>query len=815
MRTARNALLLRWTRQLLFLLLAGNVLSVPDCAAQLSAADLLTTPRFSIFEQFALSPDNSFISYTVERTEWPVPETGNPDNPVAGKWRTTSELWISDLRTAQSFRACCQDGNALLPTWSRDGKRLAFYKTHIFLGTDRSQTEIDGFEKDASLVVRDGQTGGTREFLKGECPYSCSYVGALWMSDGYSLLVPARPMDQSDSRIAPPPADTARQGISLDSNRQADSTIRIVTSESLAQRSKGKGSLERPPSDRLVRSTGWPAIDMRIIDTRTGQSKRVLKGFHIAYRAVSPDRKKFAFADYQGSPSNSVFGVFDIFVMDLDTLDVRKLLSAVQIYPGSRQPLTWSSQARFLAVSDQTIDPKSRSSKTFSDYIVVDTTDGSGRRIAKDTSERWFGARPAVWSEDGKYLSFIRNNRVETWDVGRLRLVSKIAIPNKRLESIVSAENGQVPNPGGKAYTIIVTSEDVETLKAGFWEIEPELNHAHKLLEADEHFSFYANFERLVFGGSRALFVWASTGHPDELYGADCNFKTVQRVTNLASDLDRVSMGSSQIVTWKNMHGKVLRGVLLLPSNFQPERRYPLIVVVYPLPSMTLKKNGFGLGSYGPGQNWQMFATRGYAVFMPDIPTNPSTKMADVARAVLPGVEELIKSGVADSHKIGVVGHSDGGYATLALLVQSNLFRAGIMIDGHGDLIEDCTYDYLRLVIEESWGFRKTPWEDLDLYIRNSPYLYLDKVEAPLLILHGSADTAVPVHLGTEVFAGLRRLGKRATYVEYGGEGHDPDEWSISHQLDVSERMIFWFDEHLKRRVSLGTASRSGNSSIR
>jgi dipeptidyl aminopeptidase/acylaminoacyl peptidase len=130
------------------------------------------------------------------------------------------------------------------------------------------------------------------------------------------------------------------------------------------------------------------------------------------------------------------------------------------------------------------------------------------------------------------------------------------------------------------------------------------------------------------------------------------------------------------------------------------------------------------------------------------------------------------------------------------------------MIDGHGDLIEDCTYDYLRLVIEESWGFRKTPWEDLDLYIRNSPYLYLDKVEAPLLILHGSADTAVPVHLGTEVFTGLRRLGKRATYVEYDGEGHDPDGWSISHQLDVSERMIFWFDEHLKRRVSFGTASR-------
>jgi len=797
MSAACLVLVLRRIRQMLFLMVAGNLLLVSDCRAQLSAVDLLTTPRFSFFGQFALSPDNFAIAYTVERTALPGHETGEKDNLVAGSLQKRSELWISDLRTAQSSRVCCQDGSAMVPTWSPDGQRLAFFKTHIFMGPNKSQAEIEGFEKDVSLVVLDRQTGIAREYLKGECHYACSYVGAVWLNDGYSLLVPTRTTGKSDSGAALHPSGTSRQGINIDSNRGSNSTIRIMTSKSLEHSHEGKGSLDRPTSDSPVKSAAWPVMDMRIVDTRTGQSKRVLEKRRIAYSAVSVDRRKFAFADYQRNLPNSLFEVFDIFVIDFETLDVRKVVSDVEIYPGSRQPFAWSADARFLAVSDQFVDSKSGRSKTFSDYLLLDADDGSCRRIAKATSELWFGARTPVWSEDGKYLSFIRDNRLETWEVERLSLVSKISIPNKRLESILALQNEQVPRPAGKTYSIIVTSEDTATVKAGFWEIQPELNRAHKLLEADQHFSFYANFQRLILGGSRALFVWASTGHPDELYEADSNFKQVRSVTNLASGLDGVPMGRSEIVNWKDAEGNALRGVLLLPSEFQRERRYPLIVVVYPFRAMRLKKNGFGLGSYGPSQNWQMFATRGYAVFMPDVPTNPSTKMEDIAKVVSPGVRELIKIGVADPNKIGVIGHSDGGYATLALLVQSSLFRAAIMIDGHGDLVEDHSYDYLRLVIEESWEFKKTPWEDLDLYIRNSPYLYLNRIQTPLLIVHGSADTAVPVHLGAEVFTGLRRLGKEATYVEYDGEEHDPDGWSVSHQLDLSTRMITWFQEHL------------------
>jgi dipeptidyl aminopeptidase/acylaminoacyl peptidase len=76
-------------------------------------------------------------------------------------------------------------------------------------------------------------------------------------------------------------------------------------------------------------------------------------------------------------------------------------------------------------------------------------------------------------------------------------------------------------------------------------------------------------------------------------------------------------------------------------------------------------------------------------------------------------------------------------------------------------------------------------------------YFYLDRVQTPILIFHGSADTAVPAHLGQEVFVGLEGLGKEAVYVEHQGEGHFPGEYTYQHQLDMCARLLDWFEQHL------------------
>jgi dipeptidyl aminopeptidase/acylaminoacyl peptidase len=91
-----------------------------------------------------------------------------------------------------------------------------------------------------------------------------------------------------------------------------------------------------------------------------------------------------------------------------------------------------------------------------------------------------------------------------------------------------------------------------------------------------------------------------------------------------------------------------------------------------------------------------------------------------------------------------------------------------------------------------------TLWQYRDRYIENSPIFYLDRVEAPVLIIHGDADLGVAPFLTDEIFSDLRRLGKRVEYARYAGEGHWAASWSRPNQIDYLSRVIDWFDRYLK-----------------
>jgi dipeptidyl aminopeptidase/acylaminoacyl peptidase len=212
----------------------------------------------------------------------------------------------------------------------------------------------------------------------------------------------------------------------------------------------------------------------------------------------------------------------------------------------------------------------------------------------------------------------------------------------------------------------------------------------------------------------------------------------------------------------------------------------------------------FGLSGAGV-ENLQILATRGYAVLLPDTPLKKGTPMFDLLKTVIPGVDRIVDLGIADPDRLGVMGHSYGGYSTLSLITQTTRFRAAVDSAGPGDLISAYgEMDKSGSAGAIGWsetgqgGMVGTPWQYRDRYIENSPLFYLDRVETPLLIVQGELDRAVPPSQAEEVFVGLRRLGKEVVYAKYAGEEHWEGTWSPANVEDYWTRVLDWFDKHLK-----------------
>jgi len=180
--------------------------------------------------------------------------------------------------------------------------------------------------------------------------------------------------------------------------------------------------------------------------------------------------------------------------------------------------------------------------------------------------------------------------------------------------------------------------------------------------------------------------------------------------------------------------------------------------------------------------------------------------MRDIARAVLPAIKQMVALGVADSGRIGVMGVSFGGYAALALAVQSSQLHAAVSIDGLDNMINP----YMQppgapagnpWVQDTAWAvgghLGGSLWQVRDRYIENSPLFYFDRVTAPVLLIHGERDTSIPVVLAEQSFHALRALGKTVTLVTYVGAGHGWPGWSPAQQIDMNERVLSWFAQYL------------------
>src|SRR5690606_3092656 len=189
-------------------------------------------------------------------------------------------------------------------------------------------------------------------------------------------------------------------------------------------------------------------------------------------------------------------------------------------------------------------------------------------------------------------------------------------------------------------------------------------------------------------------------------------------------------------------------------------------------------------------------------IFDPDIVYEVNDPGMSAVWAVIPAVKAAIETGIVDPERVGLWGHSWGGYQTAFLVTQTNIFRAAIAGAPLTDMVSMYSSVYWNSgntnqgIFEASQGrFKGNFIENYDAYIRNSPAFHADKVTTPLIILHNDKDGAVDFNQGITYFNTLRQLGKEVILLQYVGENHGLRV--EANQKDYAQRMAEWFDHYL------------------
>jgi dipeptidyl aminopeptidase/acylaminoacyl peptidase len=274
------------------------------------------------------------------------------------------------------------------------------------------------------------------------------------------------------------------------------------------------------------------------------------------------------------------------------------------------------------------------------------------------------------------------------------------------------------------------------------------------------------------------------------------------RITEVNPQMKDLPWSSgTRLVDYRSDKGDRLQAAMYLPANYDPSKKYPMLVTIYERRSQNMRS--FVPPSETRAPDPALFTSRGYIVLDPDIVYRVNDPGMSAVWCVIPAVKAAIATGIVDPANVGLWGHSWGGYQTAFLVTQTNIFKAAIAGAPLTDLVSMYSSVYWntggtnQAIFESSQGrFKGNFIDNYDAYIRNSPAFHAHKQQTPLILLHNDKDGAVDFNQGITHFNTLRQLGKDVILLEYVGENHGLAR--PANQRDYAGRMREWFDYHLK-----------------
>jgi len=493
----------------------------------------------------------------------------------------------------------------------------------------------------------------------------------------------------------------------------------------------------------------------------------------------------------------------DVYLVDCTTGMRKAVLRQFRTAAGPGGGFQWSPDAKYAVYYDD------------KQWHLLESDSGHSRDVTSSLGVAFFDEEDdtpdppgsyegAGWTSDSQ--SFLVYDRFDVWQIfvdGRppRNLTAGEGRRTKTRLRVQQIEPEDEDRPGrgiDPAKLLYLRGESEETRATGFFKVDLKGSpRPERLIWADKSLRFVTKAR-----DASTLLISASRfdEFPD-LQATDPSFAQLQKVTDGGKQMEPFSWGKSELIDFKNADGVQLRATLYKPANFDPKKKYPLLVYIYE----RLSQNCHNFVNPAPGHNinFSFYVSNGYLVLTPDIVYTVGNPGQSALKCVLPAVQTVVDKGFVDEKAIGIQGHSWGGYQIAYMVTQTNRFRAAEA----GAPVGNMTSAYAGI----RWGSgmpRQFQYEQTQSrigvslydsplkYLENSPVFHIERVKTPLLILHNDQDDAVPWYQGIELFLALRRNGKEAYLFNYNGELHGLRK--RQNQKDYAVRMQQYFDYFLK-----------------
>lgn len=446
------------------------------------------------------------------------------------------------------------------------------------------------------------------------------------------------------------------------------------------------------------------------------------------------------------------------------------------------------------------------------DWSTVSVPDGKKVNLTEKLKVKFFNedddhphapppAGQAQWTTDGKFV--LVNDRYDIWklaaDGSSAENLTKIGRSQQIRFTLtrVPTEDEVEPVRGvdlSKAH--LLGAENLHSRDTGFFRLEPGAEPKMLVMGARR----YGSPTRAKNANVYLLTTQTFYDYPD-YFVTDGSFHELKRVTNANPKLRDYNWGKAELIHYSSADGTPLSGILIKPENFDPTKKYPMVVYIYERLSQGLHQ--FRAPTVGTSINPTFYASNGYLVFMPDIAYKVGSPGQSALKCVLPAIQAVVEKGYVKEDGIGIQGHSWGGYQIAYMVTQTDRFKAAIagapvsnMISAYGGIRWESG---ITRQFQYEWTQSRigaTPWDAPMKFIENSPIFMADRVNTPLMMLHNDQDGAVPWYQGIEYYLALRRLGKECYMLNYNGQPHGLTNRGA--QRDYTVRMFQFFEHHLK-----------------